>query len=253
MEIPSIKLNSEKNKIENIDSLKSYINSYNNLEELAIYYDKLIEQTKVPTNVLNELIDFVKSRLDVLNYFYSGYKDVVTKDNTEYKDNIRFFLNDNIHLIESLKNSMMNNTNLSDSMCYLIKEFLNHAIDTEDKYHLINSSEISKLFTEFSIIINTKIKNNYFKSDKERQFYYEIKEIIDKKNSIINKKQEEDDYKDNDYLSRTQVLKFSPSSSLGHSLTEEDSFKYGGYIVTTILLESTLALALIILLILLFK
>ena len=251
MEIPSIKLNTEKTKIENLDLLKSFINSYNNIEELKIYYDKLKEKEKVQPYILQELISIVEMRLHKLDDFYNSYINVSENDNTLYQDNVRDFFEINIHMIISLKNSIEANSYLSESMFYIIKEFLEFVIETEE-FGLINNSDISKLFDDFSNIIKLKIKENIFKNDKEKELYYDLNVILDKKDNIINKKQE-DDYFDDNYLSRTQVLKFSPSNNVGHKLTEDDNFKYGGYIVTTIVLEASLALALIILLILLFK
>ena len=62
------------------------------------------------------------------------------------------------------------------------------------------------------------------------------------------------DYKEDNYLTRTQVLSLSPTTNKGYNLTEDDlKLNTKAFVATTIILEVTLALALIIALIIIFK
>ena len=55
------------------------------------------------------------------------------------------------------------------------------------------------------------------------------------------------DFKEDDYLSRTQVLRLSPNKNNGYNLTEDDLLLNSkAFVATTIILEASLAIALII-------
>ena len=191
----------------------------------------------------------LKSNKDIINN--TNYIENIIKEFNEigndYGKTIQFY-NNYFDFINLSFEKLYDNVDLSQSILDFIYKFLDFCISNEEN-GLINNNKFQLLFNEFKYNFES---NGIQLSDEN---YNKFKVIVDRKNNIINKiDTDADNYRENDYLSRTQVLNLGSNNNKRHGFTsDEDNNNYGGFIVTSIVLQASLVLSLIISLIILFK
>ena len=235
--IPKIKLDESKKHIVNKEEMIEYINYYVNKEQLDYLKNELSIQKKVSMDEVKDLIEAIDERIKIFNN-YNIIKNDYNGLNTFYRSNLTY-----------LGNSFMacEKHDLDKEVEDLLYSFFKYTITNEDN-HIQNDIYSQELFN--------KLKNIYdnTKESSIPSFYNRIQDIMKLKDSIINRIDESaNDYSD---LTKTTVLRLSNSNNPGHSLTEEDEIdktKIGGFIVTSIILQSSIILALILSLISLFN
>lgn len=236
MSIPKLKRDITNTKIINKDEVINYINSSNEIDELNRYLNLLLEQNKVDKSEVIDIINCLKNKLNVSNNFdieYNNVKDDFDKLNEFYESNLFY-----------VENCMKN---INDVKCSrVVVNFMQYAINREKEY-IQNKKEVQELFDYFI---------NYYKDNRDK-FSLDMQNVMDKiildKESLLNRVSNDDDYIENDYLSRTQVLSLGPSKK-GYNLTDDDlKLNSKAFIATTIVLEASLALGLIIALMFIFN
>lgn len=240
MNIPKLLRDETNTKIINKDEVINYIISDTNLEELKIYLSLLETQKKVDKSEVQDIIDVLKNKLYNNNNFKYNY-DKVCNDFDKLGD----FYEENITYIKNYMDEI-NVGNYINSE--IVIKFMEYCINREIN-GFQNKLYSQKLFDEFiSYYKNNSNKYNEVLSNK-------LNDIILKKESLLNSTDNNSmDYKEDNYLSRTQILSLSPTNNKGYNLTEEDlKLNKSAFIATTIILESSLAIILIILLVLLFN
>lgn len=236
MSIPKLKRDITNTKIINKDEVINYINNSNEIDELNRYLNLLLEQNKVDKSEVIDIINCLKNKLNVSNNFdmeYNSVKDDFDKLNEFYESNLFY-----------VENCMKN---INDVKCSkVVINFMRYALNREKEY-VQNKKEVQELFDYFI---------NYYKENRDK-FSLDLQNVMDKiifdKESLLNRVSSDDDYIENDYLSRTQVLSLSPSKK-GYNLTDDDlKLNSKAFIATTIVLEASLALGLIIALMFIFN
>lgn len=238
MDIPKIKKDSNQqilNEFEIVNFIK--FNMSDNI--LDNYKKRLIEEVTKKNNKVN--IESIIKALDLRINFKEKYNNV--KDN--YLELYNLF-QENIDFIDECFNILFND---SISLCedienYLLK-YLENLVEKED-HGIQNNLHDYTIFEKFLVNYN---------NHPNKDIYNKANSIIKKKMDLINRTDPNaSDYKESNYLSRTQVLSLDPTINPGHSLTEDNpEQKYGGYIFTSIVLQSSLVLSLILSLLMLFK
>lgn len=235
MSIPKLVRDETKTKIINKNEVISYINNSENYLELKEYLTKLENQNKVDKNELIDIIEAVKNKLLTEESIINEY-ELIKNDFDKLAD----FYESNIEYIRHcMYNMNINNIKfVIDFMKYCL---LRQQNGFQNKF----KSQIT--YNEFK---------NYYINNKEK-FSEKLQSIFDdilnEENNIINNVNIEDDYKEDNYLTRTQVLSLSHNNK-GYNLTEEDlKLNSKAFVATTIILEATLAIGLIIALIFVFK
>lgn len=236
MNIPKLKRDITNTKIINKEEIISFINSYDNIEELSEYYTLLKKQNKVDMIEVSDIIHCLEKKLsNSYEYKYNKVKDDF--------DLLGDFYENNIYVIEQFFDEICDNKfDNTSKLC----SFLEYCM-LRQKNGFQNKIKSQMLFDK---ICNIYINNEYNFPESLKQIIEKImieqKELLDKFSS--------DDYKENDYLSRTQILSLSNKSNKEYNLTEDDlKLNSKAFIATTIILEGTLVLGLIIGLFYIFK
>lgn len=240
MNIPKLLRDETNTKIINREEIINYINNDNNLEEQKVYLSLLEKQEKVNRSEVEEIISALKNKLYNNNEFNYKY-DLVCNDFDALAD----FYEENISYIKEYMKEINNGNYINSN---IVIKFMEYCINRElngfqNKLHTQN------LFDQFiSHYINNI--NNY-----NENFKNIMNDIISKKDNLLNSTDNNAmDYKEDNYLSRTQVLSLSPSTNKGYNLTEEDlKLNKAAFVATTIILEFSLAAILVVALIILFK
>ena len=240
MNIPKLLRDETNTKITNKEEIINYINSDNNLEELKVYLSLLENQQKVDRSEVEEIINSLKNKLYNNNEFNYKY-ELVCNDFNALAD----FYEENISNIKEymIEANTGNYTNIN-----IVIKFMEYCINSEIN-GFQNKLNTQNLFDEFISYYKNNI-NNY-----NENFRNIMNDIIYKKNNILNSTDNNAmEYKENDYLSRTQVLSLSPISNKGYKLTEEDlKINKAAFVATTIILEFSLVSIFIISLVILFN
>ncbi len=242
MEIPKIKRDETNTKIINKKEIINFIKYYANETILLKYKNALNNQTKVSANEVKEIIDAIQDRLD----FFKKYNEV-SKNYIELNE----FYKTNINILNDYFNLIIISNKLDLQIQTLLINFLNFCISNEEN-GIQNDLNIQNLFNKFKRVFENKKNNQEFKNE-EIEFYNQVNDLMNRKDNLINKIDDSAmDYKENDYLTRTQVLSKSLYNIGKHNLEEPD-INVRGFIATTIILESSLILTLIVSLIIIFK
>lgn len=242
MNIPKIKRDITNTTITNKQEIMDFINSYDNIDELRIYL-KLIEgQNKVDKSEVKPIIEVVKNRINSVTNKYNEY-DNIKQDFDKLNE---FYDNNTDFILSCMRN--VNKNNLDSTNVRIVIDFLKFCLEKEQNGYQ-NSLKVQNLFNDYL---------NYYSNNKDKfsdNIRLVLDEIILKKEDILNSIDNTAmDYKEDDYLSRTQVLRLSPNKNNGHNLTEDDLLLNSkAFVATTIILEASLAIALIIALIIVFK
>ncbi len=240
MNIPKLLRDETNTKITNKEEIINYINSDNNLEELKVYLSLLENQQKVDRSEVQEIINVLKNKLYNNNEFNYKY-DLVSNDFDALAD----FYEENISFITKYMNKLNsgNYTNVN-----IVIKFMEYCINREIN-GFQNKLNTQNIFDGF-ITYYKNNSNNY-----NENFRNIMNDIISKKDNLLNSTDNNAmDYKEDNYLSRTQVLSLSPTSKKGYNLTEEDlKLNKAAFVATTIILEFSLAAILIVSLIILFN
>ena len=239
--IPKIKRDETNTKITNRDEIIRSIYYYENINSLPSYKNALLTQSKVDKSEVQSIIDAIDYRIDLFNKYESSKNDYNMLEQF-YKDNLSYINN-------GFKELEISN-NLNNSVEDLLSNFLNYCMTNEEE-------GIQNVYQEQIIFDNYKNRFDFLKNNNSIQdgsFHSKVIDIMNRKDNKINKTDDSaNDYKENDYLSKTQLL-LTPNVNPGHSLTEEDNIqKYGGFIITSIVLQSSIILALLFSLFALFK
>lgn len=240
MNIPKLKRDTTNTKIINSDEIINYITYDNDLNELTLYLKLLLQQTKVNKEEVSEIIKACEIRIDELNSFKNKYnliKDDFDKLNDFYEENSECLL---LYIREVFNK---NYSHLDD-----IVHFFKYCL-LRQQNGFQNKLRTQNVFNEFC---------DYYISNRDRfdqNLRHEFDNLIEEKNKLLDSVDESAmDYKEDNYLTRTQVLSLSPTTNKGYNLTEDDlKLNARAFVATTIILEVTLALALIIALIIIFK
>lgn len=241
MEIPKIKRDETKTKITNKNEIINFIMYNLNTNNLISYKNALEAQTKISHTEVIDLISIINQKLKL----YEAFKNL----NNDYETTLNFF-NQNIKTLEKYFNGHIFNSNIDNELKNLFISFLNFSISNEEN-GLQNNLNIQNLFNKTKMLFENKVYNTDIKLDNE--YISKIKNIYDRKDTLLNKSDNSAmDYKEDNYLSRTQVLSKTPYNINGHNINDED-LKVSGFVLTTIILEFSLVGTLITLLVLLFK
>lgn len=241
MEIPKIKRDETKTKITNKNEIINFIMYYLNTNNLISYKNALETQTKISHTEVIDLISTINQKLKL----YNEFKNL----NNDYETTLNFF-NQNIKTLEKYFNEYIFNSNIDNVLKNLFISFLNFSMSNEEN-GLQNNLNIQNLFNKTKMLFENKEYNNDIELDNE--YISKIKSIYDRKDTLLNKSDNSAmDYKEDNYLSRTQVLSKTPYIINGHNINDED-LKVSGFVLTTIILEFSLVGTLITLLVLLFK
>ena len=240
MNIPKLKRDATNTKIINSDEIMNYITYDNDLNELSLYLKLLLQQTKVNKEEVSEIIKACEIRIDELNSFKNKYnliKDDFDKLSDFYEENSECLL---LYMREVFNK---NYSHLDD-----IVHFFKYCL-LRQQNGFQNKLRTQNIFNEFC---------DYYISNRDRfdqNLRQEFDNLIEEKNKLLDSVDESAmDYKEDNYLTRTQVLSLSPTTNKGYNLTEDDlKLNTKAFVATTIILEVTLALALIIALIIIFK
>lgn len=239
--IPKIKRDETNTKIINRDEIIRSIYYYENINSLPSYKNALLTQSKVDISEVQSIIDAVDYRIDLFNKYENSKNEYNTLEQ---------FFSSNLNYINNGFKELEVSNNLNNSVEELLINFLNYCMTNEEE-------GIQNVYQEQVIFDNYKnrfdmLKNNNYILD--GSFHSKVIDIMNRKDNKINKIDDSaNDYKDNDYLSRTQLL-LTPNVNAGHRLTEDDNTqKYGGFIITSIVLQSSILLALILSLFALFN
>ena len=239
MNIPKIKRDETNTKIVNRDEIINYIKFYEEENNLNSYKNALLTQNKVSGEEVKSIIDAIDYRLEL----FRKYNTVRSDFNT-----LGEFYKDNLNYIKDCFKELYKSNYLASNVENILIDYLNYCVSKEE-LGIQNDLETQNIFNEY--------KYNYdsgnFKD--ESNFQNKVSDIMKRKDALLNKTDDNaTDYKETNYLSQTQVLNLSPTINPGHSLTENnESQKYGGFIFTSIILQSSIVLALILSLIALFK
>ena len=227
--IPDLLIDDKTNKITNINDIVDFIMYKSNKIILTNYINTLMSQKNVDKVDLEVLFNTTNNMLS----FYDEYDK--KKDNFIELDS---FFKKYKELIK-LCSKRIYDKDLSSSIKEIIITLFNRMI-TKEEDGIQNDYDLQKIFDD--------IKKEYIYYDIEDSFRIKLSDIFNKKDSLINKVDNSDDYKD---YSNTMILSLNNSIN-GHNLTDEN-INVKGYIFTSIILEGSLAIGLIILLISLFK
>ena len=240
MNIPKLKRDTTNTKIINSDEIINYITYDNDLNELSLYLKLLLQQTKVNKEEVSEIIKACEIRIDELNSFKNKYnliKDDFDKLSDFYEENSECLL---LYMREVFNK---NYSHLDD-----IVHFFKYCL-LRQQNGFQNKLRTQNIFNEFC---------DYYISNRDRfdqNLRQEFDNLIEEKNKLLDSVDESAmDYREDNYLTRTQVLSLSPKTNKGYNLTEDDlKLNTKAFVATTIILEVTLALALIIALIIIFR
>lgn len=240
MNIPKLLRDETNTKIINREEIINYIDNDNNLEELKVYLSLLEKQEKVNRSEVEEIISVLKNKLYNNNEFNYKY-DLVCNDFDALAD----FYEENISYIKEYMKEINNGNYINNN---IVIKFMEYCINRELN-GFQNKLRTQNLFDQFISHYRNNI-NNY-----NENFKNIMNDIISKKDNLLNSTDNNAmDYKEDNYLSRTQVLSLSPSTNKGYNLTEEDlKLNKAAFVATTIILEFSLAAILVVALIILFK
>ena len=232
MNVPKIMLDETKTRIVNKEEIVKYILFYMDNESLAKCKELFIKQNNLSFEEIKSIINAI------------DYRSYIIDSNID--DEEKFYL-DNLDYISECFKEVYNSTNINSRIEDLLVKFLKYCIEEKEEKGIQNDYNMQSIFND--------CKYNYdLKMIKNENFNNKIKDIMAKKDTILNQTDNNaGDYKEDNYLSRTQVLNFAPYKTPGHSLTKDNEQKYGGFIFTSIILQSSLVLAFILSMIMLFK
>ena len=216
MNVPKIKRDITKTKIINSDEIITYLKYYMEDFTLPNYKNALLNQEKVSEDEVKPFIDVIDTRINMFNDYNNIKEDF---------DKLEVFFSENISYIKGSIKELYSTNSISIATENLITGFLNYLITNEES-GIQNNLEFQNIFDTYK----KKFDNKEFVP--KIYFYNKIKDIMDRKDSLLNKT----DQDANDYFEK-----------------EIDDNSYGGFIFTSIILESSIVLALIISLIILFK
>ncbi len=240
MNIPKLLRDETNTKIINREEIINYIDNDNNLEELKVYLSLLEKIEKFYRSEVEEIISVLKNKLYNNNEFNYKY-DLVCNDFDALAD----FYEENISYIKEYMKEINNGNYINNN---IVIKFMEYCINRELN-GFQNKLRTQNLFDQFISHYRNNI-NNY-----NENFKNIMNDIISKKDNLLNSTDNNAmDYKEDNYLSRTQVLSLSPSTNKGYNLTEEDlKLNKAAFVATTIILEFSLAAILVVALIILFK
>ncbi len=216
-----IVMNEAKNNIKNKENIIQYIKNTDNKELLEYYLNEILKVSELDFNIIKEILEVLKERIIELS----------KKENT-------------LNIVRNIINAIKSDDVVPDSEINFLTLFLNNCVSREEN-GIINEGDVQKEFNSFYNYVKTT--GNYINDS--------IKNIILRKEASINRV-----YIDNDSgHSNEQVRALSLKNNVqnGHKLTEEESglsFRdKAAFISTTIVLEGSIVLALILSLISLVK
>ena len=241
-----IKRDSSRIKLTNKESIIDFIKTYDNTEILEKYLYALKNQQKLKTDEIEEIITSTETRINELelntNNFINQYNEIKNDNNmlANFYETQIFYLNG---LFNDIKQNKAN-----DKKINIILNFLRFCVDREKNEQLQNYRGTQMLF------------DNFFQEYREGTFvldskYIEIIETIAKiKFEVINKVDDSAmDYRESGYqTAKTYTL--TNKTNTGHALTEEATkLNSAAFIATTIVLEATAIITLILSLLALVK
>ena len=216
MGVPKIKRDDTKSRIINKEEIIKYIKF--NMEESTLlnYKEALLTQTKVSTVEVSDLVNSIDDRLHFFNE-YNKYKNDNNVLGTFYKNNI--------NSLKEYFNELFMNNNIAIQIENLLTNFLDYCVINEEN-NIQNDLELQRLFDTYK----TKFDKREFVP--KMYFYNKVNDIMERKNKQLNRVDETAQ----DYI--------EPADEVN---------SYGGFILTSIIMEVSLILTLIISLILLFR
>ena len=241
-----IKRDSSRIKISNKENIIEFINSYDNAEVLESYLRALQNQKKLPEEEVSDIIKTTELRLDEIeaptNNFLNQYNEIKEDNNilANFYETQIFYMNSIFNDIKQKK--------ANDKQITIMLNFLRFCVDREKNEQLQNYRGTQVLFDKFF----KEYREGIFVLDSK---YIEIVETIAQiKFEVINKTDDSAmDYAESGYqTAKTYTL--INNANKGHALTEEATkLNSAAFIATTIVLEATAIITLILSLLALVK
>ena len=217
MSVPKLKRDETRTKIINKLEVIKYIKYYMEDSTLVNYKDALINQSKVDYNEVKDIIDEIDKRID----FFKEYNKIKV-----YSLTLKEFYKNNLDYFNECFHELFKTNNVSLSIENMLTNFLNYVVTNEEN-GIQNDLEMQNIFNDYK----NKFDNKEFVP--KLYFFNKIKDIMERKDKILNKV----DDNANDYV----------------EIEVNDESTVGGYVLTTIILESSIAIILAIILITLFR
>ena len=216
MSVPKIKRDETKTKIINKDDIIKYINYYMEENTLPNYKDALLNQTKVDFDEVKDIIDAIDNRINLYNDYNNSKSNIDTLNN---------FYKNNINYIKLCFKELFITNNVAIQIENFLTDFLDFCVTNEEN-NIQNNLEFQNIFNIY--------KNKFDKKEfvPKIYFYNKINDIMERKNKQLDKV----DASADDFFE-----------------LDESGEQYSGFILTSIIMESSLVLALLLSLIMLFK
>ncbi len=208
-----IRLDQDKN-IVNKESIISYINDMDNKNLLINYLNAVISDPSLVGVNISDILLAIKERITLIDKNESTFS-----------------------LLNNIISNIIDGKIVPTSELNYLTNFLNVCVKNEEE-GIINSVATQRVFDRFYSYAS--ISKNYITED--------IKNILARKD-LLNSRAYYDDYNDYDTSqskSNVKVLSKTNNNTLGHPLTDDDyHLNKAAFVATTIILEGSLVLALI--------